>query len=255
MVPRRTPGAEPPASRLEAAVQQVLAMARKARKHKVNLRGDNFYANKLLSLRASATNAFSDLTSQSAGDTTAMAELIDAVFSPSATREGRTDASRELLLALKTTWRNVGATVPAATGEPLFPPTILSTAGRGYLVGIGRQMNGAYASGWYDACFVMMRRLVEIAIIEAFESKNIAAKIKGADGNYLQLSGLIDRALAEQWLRPLSRNARTALPELRDVGHMSAHGRFFTAHREDVDRARGGCRVVVEEFLHHAGLL
>ncbi len=114
-------------------------------------------------------------------------------------------------------------------------------------------MNGAYAEGWYDACFVMMRRLIEIAIIEAFEGKKLAAKIKGSDGNYLQLSALIDKTLAEPW--PLSRNAKTALPELRDVGHMSAHGRFFTAHREDVDRARGGCRVVVEELLHHAGLL
>jgi hypothetical protein len=100
----------------------------------------------------------------------------------------------------------------------------------------------------------MMRRLVEIAIIEAFEAKNIAAKIRDADGNYLQLTALINKALAEPALT-LSRNAKTALPALRDIGHMSAHGRYFTAKKEDVESAKPGCRVVVEEFLHHAGLL
>jgi hypothetical protein len=36
---------------------------------------------------------------------------------------------------------------------------------------------------------------------------------------------------------------------------MSAHGRYFNARREDVESIRVSCRVVIEEFLHHAGLL
>jgi hypothetical protein len=39
------------------------------------------------------------------------------------------------------------------------------------------------------------------------------------------------------------------------VGHRSAHGRYFNAKPDDIERVRDGCRVVVEEFLHHAGLL
>jgi hypothetical protein len=100
----------------------------------------------------------------------------------------------------------------------------------------------------------MMRRIVEISIIEAFEGKGIAHKIKDGNGNYFQLTDLIRMALAEPaWT--LSRNTRGALPNLRDVGHMSAHGRYFTASSEDVERLRPSCRIVVEEFLHHAGLL
>jgi hypothetical protein len=115
-------------------------------------------------------------------------------------------------------------------------------------------MNGCYASEWYDASAVMMRRLIEIAIIEAFERKGIAAKITGPDGNYVQLTELINRALAETaWT--LGRNTKKYLPQLRDVGHMSAHGRYFHAQKGDIDRVRPGCRVVVEEFLRHAGLL
>ena len=45
------------------------------------------------------------------------------------------------------------------------------------------------------------------------------------------------------------------LPQLRDIGHLSAHGRHYQARREDIDRVQQGCRVVIEELLHHAGLL
>lgn len=82
----------------------------------------------------------------------------------------------------------------------------------------------------------------------------IEGKIKDGSGNYLQLTDLISKALVEPSFS-LSRNAKKALPSLRDLGHMSAHGRFFTAQKGDVDKMQPGCRVVIEEFLHHARLL
>jgi len=231
-----------------------LQVAKKARRHGISLSGDNFYANKIAELRADGANAFGELSSQSAGDTTAMAEMIEAVFSPSTNQSERLRAARELLFSLKTTWRQSDAQGVADDTEGVFPLAILSQAKRGYLITVGRQMNGCFSRGWYDACAVMMRRLVEIAIIEAYEHKNIADKIKDDKGNYLQLSDLVHKALSENaWT--LSRNTRKFLPDLRDVGHMSAHGRYYSARKPDVERVRQGCRVVVEEFLHHAGLL
>ncbi|MBN2184833.1 MAG: DUF4145 domain-containing protein [Candidatus Krumholzibacteriota bacterium] len=115
-------------------------------------------------------------------------------------------------------------------------------------------MNGCYSQGWYDASAVMMRRLLEIALIETFESKGISTTVKDSSGNYFQLSGLVDKALNENsWT--LSRNCRKALPSLRDAGHNSAHGRYYFARREDIDRLRSDCRIVIEELLHHAGLI
>jgi hypothetical protein len=108
--------------------------------------------------------------------------------------------------------------------------------------------------GRHDACAVMMRRLIELVIIEAYEHQSIEAKIKDGSGNYLQLTGLIDAALREPAFK-LSRNAKTALPKLRNVGHRSAHGRHFTAQQSDIENVEDGARVVVEEFLNHAGLL
>jgi hypothetical protein len=243
-----------PTELLTKAVELALTVAKKAHKYGKSLASDNFYANKIAELRADAANAFRELSSRSPGDTTAMAEMIEAVFSPITSQPERLRAARELVFSLKTTWRQPGSDAPANDSGALFPLAILSQAKRGYLITIGREMNGCYSSGWHDACAVMMRRLVEISIIEAYESKKIADKIKDSTGNYFQLSDLIKKALTEKrWT--LSRNTKKFLPELRDIGHMSAHGRYYTARKADIDKVRQGCRVVVEEFLHHAGLL
>jgi hypothetical protein len=100
---------------------------------------------------------------------------------------------------------------------------------------------------------VMMRRLLEIAIIEAFEKKGAAAKITGPDGNYFHLTQLVDLACAEPTLS-LSRNTKRALPKLKDLGHLSAHGRYFIARIDDVEKVQSDFRIAIEELLHHAGL-
>ena len=240
-----------PSQRLEQLTREALDTAKKAKRNGKSLSGDNFYANKLATLRADATNAFRDLAPTSAGDSSVIAELLETVFSSTSDPKKRTSASQELAYNLRTTWRS---TAVPKEDEGLFPLSLLARAKRGYLVSVGRQMNGAYGMSWYDAAAVMMRRLVEISIIEAFEAKGVEGKIKDAAGNYVQLSDLISKALAESSFS-LSRNAKKALPGLRDLGHMSAHGRYFTAQKTDVDAVQPGCRIVIEEFLHHAKLL
>lgn len=243
-----------PAAQLEQLVQRAVAITKKAKRHRQKLTSDNFYANRLALIRADAVNAFQELSSQSAGDVSAMAEMIEGVFSPHTDAKKRNDAARELVFSLRTTWREQEQANVKTENDVLFPLSILSRTKRGYLITIGRQMNGCFAAGWHDGCAVMMRRLLEIVLIEAFENKQIAHKIKDKNGNYLHLTDLIGVTLAEQSLT-LSRNAKTALPQLRDIGHASAHGRYFTAQKPDIERVRHGCRVVVEEFLHHAALL
>jgi hypothetical protein len=144
--------------------------------------------------------------------------------------------------------------VAIAPGNELFPLALISQTRRSYLMTVATQMNGCRREGWHDACAVMMRRLVEICIIEAFEYKNIANKIKDADDHYFQLTKLVDVALIEPAFA-LSRNSKKALPRLKNIGHQSAHGRYFTCQLSDIEKVEDELRVVVEEFLRHAGLL
>lgn len=125
---------------------------------------------------------------------------------------------------------------------------------RGYIERICYQMNGAYENGWYDACAVMMRRLIETLIIESFEHHKIDQNIKRpSTGNFLMLRDLIDCTLREpSW--NLSRNTKKALPQLKLVGDMSAHSRRYIAHREDIDELIGDFRIVCQELIFLAEL-
>lgn len=243
-----------PAKRLALLAQEAVAVAKKARKHKQNLSGMGFYANKLAELRVAATNAFTDLKSGSAGDTSALAELVSTAFSSKIQIKGRAEAERELSYSLRTTWKDQKNTPAVNVDDGLFPMTLLSQTNRGYLMMIGRQMNGCFHSGFYDACAVMMRRLFEISIIEAFEHKGVGHLIKNGSGDYLQLSDLVAKTLAEPMIN-ISRNSKKALPKLRDNGHLSAHGRSYFAQKSDLERIQADFRVAVEELLRIAGLL
>jgi hypothetical protein len=124
---------------------------------------------------------------------------------------------------------------------------------RGYVVRIANQINGAYENGWYDACVVMIRRMIETLIIEAFEHHKIAHKIQNSAGDFVFLRDLIEATLKEvSW--NLSRNVKQALPRLKEVGDKSAHSRRFVAQRGDIQPLLTDIRVVVQELLFIADL-
>ena len=183
-----------------------------------------------------------------------MAEMIGNVFNSTTSPNRRGSNAQDILFSLRTTWRNSPGISVSTGPDPIFPMTLLAQTNRGYLTAIGRQMNECFRSRHYDASAVMMRRLLEASIIEAFEARGIAAKIIDSDGNYLHLTNIVQKAIAEtSW--NLSKNTKKFLPQLRDVGHRSAHGRYYTAQEADILNVQPGIRVVVEEFLHLAKLL
>lgn len=140
--------------------------------------------------------------------------------------------------------------LPAQTH--LVVPAALVRKTRGYIEKVTNQANGCYQKGWYDAAAVMVRRLLETLIIEAFEHHEIAHKIKKGD-DFLFLRDLISATLAETTWN-LSRNTRQALPRLKDIGDKSAHSRYYNAVRDDLAPLLLDIRMCVQELTHHAGL-
>jgi Domain of unknown function (DUF4145) len=124
---------------------------------------------------------------------------------------------------------------------------------RGYIERVVNQVNGTYENGWYDACTVMIRRLLETLIIEAFEHHGIAATIKNNTGEFFYLKDLIDKCVQESaW--NLSRNCKRAMPKVKDIGDKSAHSRRYNAHRGDIDPLLADIRIVVQELVYLAKL-
>lgn len=124
---------------------------------------------------------------------------------------------------------------------------------RGYLEKTVYQINTSYENTCYDACSVMIRRLIEILIIETYEHEGIEKKIKNSDGDFLSLDELINRCLLESsW--NLSRNTKRGLKNLKVLGDLSAHSRRYNTNRIDIDKITQDLRVIAEELLYLSGL-
>jgi hypothetical protein len=172
------------------------------------------------------------------------------------------EAERQLAKTLLDTTRRIQQEVPKRgrprddgarpDTEQVLPHSLFRNT-RDYIERIVFQINGTYEHGWFDACAVMIRRLVETLIIETFEAQGAAQKIKNLNGDFLHLADLVNATLAEgSW--NLSRNTKQALKDLKDVGDKSAHSRRFVAHRWDIDSLRSGLRVATQELIALAGL-
>ncbi len=147
--------------------------------------------------------------------------------------------------------------LPDAEGMPSRSELVLAKSlvkgTRGYIERVTNQINGTYENGLYDACAVMIRRLIETLIIEAFEFHKIGHKIQDANGDYHHLSRLIPATISETtWT--LGRNAKKSLPELKDLGDLSAHSRRHNAHRGDIDKIMRDLRIVTQELIYLANL-
>lgn len=140
----------------------------------------------------------------------------------------------------------------ASESQQVIPFSVIRGT-RDYLEKVVNQINGSYERGWFDACAVMIRRLVETLTIEAFEHHGIARKIQDPNGDFLPLKDLVTITLNETaW--NLTRNTKQGLPKLKLVGDLSAHSRRYIAHRRDIDRIIDDLRVVVQELVYLAGL-
>ena len=147
-------------------------------------------------------------------------------------------------------------TKPPAEGTKPATDRIIDTAlvmgAPGNFVRVVDQINGTYERGWYDACAIMLRRLLEMLIIEAYVANGMKDKIKGENGRFLRLNGLIRRACSESsWA--LDDNG-AILRRLNAIGNWSAHKRRFVANRDDIDKHVSELRIVVQELLFLAKL-
>ena len=75
------------AALLRDITKEALDVAKKARRNRKSLAGDNFYGNKFVDLKASATEAFEDLPAVSMGDATALLSCLRAFLSPRRPRQ------------------------------------------------------------------------------------------------------------------------------------------------------------------------
>lgn len=111
------------------------------------------------------------------------------------------------------------------------------------------EANRCYDAACYNACAAMLRRLIEVLIIGAFEHHSLGNKIK-KDGEYLEFGALIGKAAAEPALK-LGRETKRVLPDLKYFGDVGAHSRMIVVRKQDLDRLHNQVRGAVEELARN----
>jgi hypothetical protein len=127
---------------------------------------------------------------------------------------------------------------------------------RDYIESVCKQLNGCFRAAYYDAASVMLRRLMETLIIEAYEHLGRESEIKGGDGNYFMFKQLVERATGKpphSGLK-LGRDAKKNLEDVKGLGDRSAHNRRFIAHAPDLVNIQCGVRTTAQELIQIACL-
>lgn len=137
-------------------------------------------------------------------------------------------------------------------GDTLLPMSVVANT-RGYIESLTAQINAAYEVNAFDGCAVLMRRLIEICLIHAFEHSAPMLNIKRPDGQYFELAEIIGHARASSSLS-LSKGTKACLDDFRILGNFSAHKIYYNAKRADIKRVIFEYRAAIEELLYKAGL-
>lgn len=244
---------------LRDLVSELDKISKTARRNRKSLSGDNYYGNKFDALRSVLIQKRKELEHVidviGHSDLKQAIKLLESHFEslidPEIQYSSRSSAKKQLLFILHSQIEPLIDSIKIVkipVTDKVIPTDIVKGT-RGYIERVALQANGCYESGWFDACAVMIRRIVETLIIECFEHCKIPYKIKDSNGNYLFLKDLIDACLKENtWT--LGRNTKKALPTLKNIGDLSAHSRRYLANKSDIDKIYEGLRIAVEELVH-----
>ena len=115
-----------------------------------------------------------------------------------------------------------------------------------YTLALATQINACRQFDIFDGCAVLMRRLMEVLIIDAFENRNLRSKIVSG-GDYLQLSGLIGILTNGQDFK-LSRNAKKWIERCKEIGDNAAHSRTYITRKLDIDDFGANYRSLIAEL-------
>lgn len=154
---------------------------------------------------------------------------------------------------LRKTLPDIAESEEILSDDSLIPEILLSETRRSYLTRIAQQINSAYENNLFDACALMMRRLLEILLIHSFDNCGIGSEARDAEGNYDKLKTLINKAKSRGEIG-LSPAARLTVDEFRELGNLSAHRITYNCRRDDIRKIRLEYRALVEELLYKAGL-
>lgn len=136
------------------------------------------------------------------------------------------------------------------TGAVLDADSLVGT--RGYLEQLAYQINGTYDMGFYDACAVLCRRLMETLVIEVYLHAGRHHDIQ-TNGVFLPLERLLAHILGDTSVT-LGRSIPKIMNEVKRLGDTAAHDRTYITKQVDIDDIKARYRKLISELSVLAGI-
>ena len=123
---------------------------------------------------------------------------------------------------------------------------------RGYLEQLAHQINGTYDSGFFDACAVLCRRLMESLVIEVYVHRARHHEIQ-QNGVFVSLERLLAHVKNDRGIA-LGRSTPKTMDEVKQLGDTAAHDRTYITPQVDIDDVKPRYRRMIGELLALAGI-
>ncbi len=123
---------------------------------------------------------------------------------------------------------------------------------RTYLERMVHQINGCYQYGFYDACAVLCRRLMESLIIETYIVNHRHHEIQN-NRLFLPLDKLISCIRSDNSI-VLGKNTPKIMVEIKELGDAGAHDRAYITHKQDIDDIKSRYRRMIVDLLASANI-
>jgi len=229
-------------------------IAERAKRGKRSLTGSNANAERFHHCHTQATRAIREIQATLAPATNSGLErtLADVekelvyFFNPRTSAADRRDLRRHIEMLVKTEIEP--ALKSPNHGEAEFVPIEIVDGSRGYVVNITRQVNRCFHCESFDACAVMIRKLLETLIIEVFEKKGIASNIKDTSGNYLMFTDLVTK-LINSPETPVGKTTKKELPNIATVLNNCAHNRTFNISKSQLVQYQTAIQIAIQELM------
>jgi len=169
-------------------------------------------------------------------------------------KQGLFKLSAKKLSELRSVIPDISESEDVISDDSILPEILLKETNRPYLIRLAQQINSAYENNLFDACSLMMRRLLEVLLIHCFESAGIDDAVKDDDGNFKNLKTLINMAISRVEIN-ISNDVKKDIDKFRELGNLSAHRVKYNCRRDDIRVVRLDYRAVIEELLYASNLV
>lgn len=123
-----------------------------------------------------------------------------------------------------------------------------------YIQSLIMQVNASYENHLFDCCAVIMRRLLEVLLVLAYQKQDIEADIMDKNGDRHKTLDKIIKDAEQSPKLALSKTTRKGMAIFKDLGNYSAHRIWYNCTQQDIKPHLLEYRAIIEELIYKAGL-